>query len=237
MFDGVANGVPDGVGSRVRHDVLTIRVLKRCATKIVAPHQQAVFREFLRVQKVDLAGFELCRTERILYGHEVRDSQFVRGILQAPPRLFVQRWIVAEPDDDRAMIGLKLVVVIAEEQGFNNGGRHHRLSSAGCCGQGEGVFVAIIMPAFARLPEPVEHGRDSVILIILEREFHGSSSHRKPEIVEIGFVKPNWLDPVGETSGDGLKSPLIIGCYIGEADCRLRLDRPAEGCCHVEIGQ
>ena len=88
------------------------------------------------------------------------------------------------------------------EQCLEDGGGHDGLARASRSGKGEGMLVAVFVPAIAGLPEAVENLVDCLVLIIFQRKLHISPPHRESEIGQIGLVEPDGLHRVRKAARD-----------------------------------
>ena len=115
---------------------------------------------------------------------QVGMPQPVGRLHQAETRLLVQRWIVAEPDHHRAWVAVELeFLIFAVEQRLEYLRGHYRFAGTGGGSQREGMLVAILAPALARLFQIRQHITDGFVLVVLEGEFHASSPLAKPKLV------------------------------------------------------
>jgi hypothetical protein len=99
------------------------------------------------------------------------------------------------------------------------------------------VLVTVLMPALARLLQPVQNVFYSIFLIVLECEFHTLPPHRESEVDEKGFVEPHRLNRFWQAADNSLEAALIIRDDIGNVNCVIGFDGFAESCRLIEIDQ
>jgi hypothetical protein len=118
---------------------------------IESADQQALLAQLLSVEEIDLASLKAGAIEAVLDDDQVGVPQAIRALNQAKTSLLVQRWIVAEPDDDRTGVCVKLVMVIAVKECLEDCSRHHGLAGTSCGCQRECVPVAVLAPPLVGL--------------------------------------------------------------------------------------
>ena len=124
------------------------------------------------VQEVDGAGLELLAVEGVADHHQSARSEAVGGFKEPEAGLLIERGVVCEPQHDSTGIPIELEVVVAAEQGLDDGRCDDCLAGTGRCGEGESHGQ---LPPSPVLPGPlkeVQHVGDGFFLVVLERVPH-----------------------------------------------------------------